>query len=155
MTATIQAPEQKLTDTFSKLETALLTPVIAGEFSLWVSSVQEAAATLAMDLTSYLRTVLHVQYAEIAKTDPEMSAYVEKLIAGDQELLQRMTQFHEELHALAAASEHVKKNEGKLVDQRQRVEEEGIGLILAIKKQQAAATTWLAEAYFRDRGVGD
>jgi hypothetical protein len=35
------------------------------------------------------------------------------------------------------------------------VEEEGIGLILAIKKQQAAAATWLAEAHFRDRGVAD
>ena len=31
----------------------------------------------------------------------------------------------------------------------------GLALILSIKKQQAVATAWLAEAHFRDRGVGD
>src|SRR5262245_15241791 len=106
MTATIQAPEQKLTETIGKLETSLLTPVIAGEFSMWVQAVQESAATLAMDLASYLRTILHVQYAEIVRTDPEMSAHVEKLIAGDQQVLERMTRFHEDLHALSSAAEH-------------------------------------------------
>jgi hypothetical protein len=155
MTDTTLAPEQNLTETMTKLEKALLTPAIAGELSYWVKTVQDAAATLAVDLASYLHTVLHVQYNEIARTDPEMSAQVEKLLAGDRELLERMTRFHEVLHSLAAAAENVKKNEGKLADQRQRVEDEGLALILSIKKQQALATTWLAEAHYRDRGVGD
>jgi hypothetical protein len=152
---TALAPEQNLADTLGKLETALITPVIAGELSHWVAAVQEAASTLAMDLTTYLRTVLHVQYAEIAKTDPEMSAHVEKLLAGDRDIHQQLTSFHEELHQLAEAAAHVQRNEGKLVDRRQRVEEQGLALILNIKRQQAAATTWLAEAMFRDRGVKD
>lgn len=155
MTATTLAPEQNLADTMAKLETALITPVIAGEFSTWVKTVQDAAATLTVDLTSYLHTILHVQYTEIARTDPEMSAQVEKLLAGDQQVLENMTRFHEDLHSLAAAAEHVKKNEGKLADPRQRVEDDGLALILSIKKQQATATTWLAEAHYRDRGVGD
>jgi hypothetical protein len=66
-----------------------------------------------------------------------------------------MTRFHEDLHALAGAAEHVQKNEGKLANLRQRVEEEGTALILSIKKQQAVASTWHSEAHFRDRGVGD
>jgi len=147
------APGENLAATLTKLETALLSPVVAGELSTWAHTVQEAAATLAVDLASYLRTVLHVQYAEIAQTDPEMSSHVEKLIRSDQQLFEQLTHFHEELHALAEAAAHVKKNEGKLAEQRQRVEETGIALVLNIKKQQAAATTWLAEAHFRDRGV--
>jgi hypothetical protein len=149
------APEQHLAETMAKLEKALLTPAIAGELSAWTQTVQDEAATLAMDLASYLRSVLHVQYNEIAKTDPEMSAQVEKLLAGDQHLLEQTARFHEELHQLAAAAEHVKKNEGKLTDLRQRVEADGLAMILSIKKQQAVATAWLAEAHFRDRGVGD
>jgi hypothetical protein len=154
MTTTL-APEQNLADTMAKLENALLSPLVSGELSGWVHTVQEAAATLAVDVASYLRTVLHVQYDEIAQADSEMSAHVEKLLVGDQQLLEQMTGFHEELHKLAAAAEHVQKNEGKLAELRKRVEDNGLALILGIKKQQAAATTWLAEAHYRDRGVGD
>ena len=147
------APGQNLAATLAKLETALLSPVVAGELSTWTHTVQEAAATLAVDLASYLRMVLHVEYEEIGRTDPEMSAQVEKLIRNDRQLLEQMACFHEELHALSDAADHVKKNEGKLAEQRQRVEQAGIALILNIKKQETAATTWLAEAHFRDRGV--
>jgi hypothetical protein len=148
-----QLLEQKLADTLAKVEKALLSPPIAGELAAWTQAVQEAASTLAVDLTSHLRTVLRVQYEEIAKTDPEMSAHVEKLERGDDQLLAQVRQFHEDLHALADAASHVPKNEGKLAEQRQKVEETGIALVLAIKKQQAAAATWLDEAHFRDRGV--
>jgi predicted nuclease with TOPRIM domain len=108
---------------------------------------------LAVDLTASLRSVRHIQYEEIAATDPEMSALVEKLVRGDEQLLAQLTRFHEDLHSLAEAAEHVTKNELKLAEQRQKVEDEGIGLILSIRKQQAAAATWLDEAHFRDRGV--
>lgn len=155
MTDTALAPEQNLAETMARLEKALLTPAIAGELSTWTQSVQDAAATLAVDLASYLRSVLHVQYNEIAKTDPEMSAQVEKLLAGDQHLLEQTARFHEELHKLAGAAEHVKKNEGKLAELLERVEADGLAMILSIKKQQAVATAWLAEAHFRDRGVAD
>lgn len=150
-----QTLEETLAATLGKLEMSLLAPPVPGELSLWTRTVQEAAATLAVELTSYLHTVLHVQYAEIAKTDPEMSRQVEKLICGDQQLLAQLTQFHESLHSLAVAAEHVKKDEAKLASLQQKVEATGIALVLSIKKQQAAAATWLSEAHFRDRGVAD
>jgi vacuolar-type H+-ATPase subunit I/STV1 len=148
-----QPLEQNLADTLAKVEKALLSPPISGELTAWIQAVQDAASTLAVDLTSHLRTVLHVQYDEIAKTDPEMSAHVEKLERGDDQLLSQLTQFLEDLHDLAEAASHVTRNEGKLAEQRQKVEEAGIALVLAIKKQQAAAAAWLGEAHFRDRGV--
>jgi len=151
MTAT--ATEQNLAGTLTKLETALLSPPVAGELADWTTTVREAAATLAVDLASFLRTILHVEYEEIARTDPEMSAQVEKLTRNDQQLLEQLARFHEDLHALAEAAGHVPKNEGKLAEQRQRIEDDGIRLITSIRKQQAAAATWLAEAHFRDRGV--
>lgn len=153
MTTTPMSQEQRLADTLTKLEAALLSPPIAGEISQWVQGIQEAASTLSVDLTAYQRTVLHVEYEEIAKTDPEMSAHVEKLRSSDEQLLARLIEFHEELHALANAAGHVQKDEVKLSGQRERVEESGIALILAIRKQQRTAATWLEEAHFRDRGV--
>jgi len=121
----------------------------------WVLAVQQAAATFAVDWTTQLRTVLHVQYEQIANTDSELSACVEKMIQTDQALLEELACFHEKLHDLEQAASHVDWQETKLAAQRQNIEQTGIGLILRIKKQQSAAATWLAEAMYRDRGVGD
>jgi hypothetical protein len=149
------APEQTLQDTMTKLEAALLGPVVSGEMESWVLAVQQAAATFAMDWATHVRTVLHVQYEQIANTDPELSACVEKMIHTDHELLEELARFHEKLHDLQQAAFHVDWQESKLAAQRQNIEQSGMGLILRIKKQQSAAATWLAEAIYRDRGVGD
>jgi len=153
MTSNTMAAEQHLNETLSRLESALLSPPIAGELPQWVRTVQEAASTLTVDLTAFQRTVWQVQYDEIAKTDPEMSAHVEKLRRADEQLLGQLIEFHEQLHALEKAADHVHKDEVKLAGQRQGVEDSGVALVLAIKKQQRSATTWLEEAHFRDRGV--
>jgi hypothetical protein len=149
------APEQTLQETISKLEAALLAPVVSGELLNWVRHVEQAAATFAMDFATYVRSVLHVQYNEIAASDPELLTHVEQLIKADQQLLQDLAVFHEELHALRQRAEKVVKHESKLDEHRKRVEDAGIQLIVRIKKQQAAAGTWLAEALYRDRGVAD
>jgi hypothetical protein len=148
-------PEQALSETIARTESALLSPPIAGELSAWITEVQAAAATLALDLTIWQRTVLHQQYQEILRADSEMAAQVEKLIAEDNELLKVVAEFHERLHQLAEAAAHVDRNEGKLCEPRKRLEEQGVALLVSIKKHQVAATTWLGEAHFRDRGVQD
>jgi len=152
---TTVVPEQTLQDTMAKLEAALLAPVVSGEMESWVLAVQQAAATFAMDWTTHLRTVLHVQYEQIANADSELSSCVEKMIQTDHELLEELACFHEKLHNLQQAAIHVDWQEGKLAAQRQNIEQAGIGLILRIRKQQSAAATWLTEAVYRDRGVGD
>jgi hypothetical protein len=152
---TTLAPTAVLNETMGKLESALLSPVISGELATWIRNVQESAATFALDFTCYLNTVLHVQYAEIARTDPELLTRVEQLIEADQKLLKDVAAFHEELHLLGQRAVQVDKHESKLAEQRERVEQRGIDLLLRIKKQQAAADAWLAEAHYRDRGVAD
>jgi hypothetical protein len=139
----------------NRLEAALLSPAIAGELKTWLASVEEAAATFAVDWTRHLHTVVHVQYQEIAKSDPELSHCVEKMIATEEQLLQDLAHFHEELHALREQAEKVGWHENKLAGRRQHLEEKGTQLILQVKKQQLAAATWLTEAVFRDRGTKD
>lgn len=152
----IVTSEQALLDeTLNRLESALLSPVVAGELRNWIANVQQAAATFTMDWTRYLHTVLHTQYAEIAKNDPEMSNTIEKLVATDRELLEQLTRFHENVSNLAARAAQVQWNEGKLADERRKLEEVGIALIVQIKKQRLSAETWLSEALYRDRGVKD
>lgn len=147
--------EQALEATLARLETALLSPVISGELKAWLNNVRQAAATFAMDWTRYLHTTLHVQYAETMQSDPELSANVEKLIRADSELLVELAQFHEALQRIERQAAEIQWQEAKLEPERRRLEETGLGLILSIKRQRAAAETWLVESLYRDRGVKD
>jgi hypothetical protein len=144
-----------LNQTLSQLETALLTPVVSGEMELWAKTAQQAAAELEKRLPPYLQSVLHAQYAEIARSDPELLSRVEQLIAEDQNLLLEQSAFCDRMNDFVQRAAQAKRDEAKVAEERNQLELEGISLIVRIKKQRAAADTWLAEANYRDRGPVD
>jgi hypothetical protein len=144
-----------LNETLANLETALLTPVVSGELESWARTAQQAATELEKRLPPYLRSVLHPQYAEIARSDSELLSRVEQLIAEDQNLLLEQSAFCDRMNSFAARAAQVKKDEAQVTAERTQLEQEGIGLIVRIKRQRAAADTWLAEANYRDRGPVD
>jgi len=155
MTTAATLPDQVLLETLSKLERALLTPPIAGEMSNWAREARQGAATLATDWTREQNCVLHPQYEQIAQTDPEMHTCVQQMTEQEQAISVRLVEFHEHLHQLEEATSHVDWQESKLSSLQKQVEALGLQLIIQIKKQQAAASTWLSEAVYRDRGVKD
>ena len=144
-----------LNTALAALETALLTPVVSGEMEAWARTAQQAATELDRRLPPYLRSVLHPQYAEIARSDAELLSRVEQLIAEDQNLLLDQSAFCDRINTFALRAAQVKRDEAQVAAERDGLEEEGIGLIVRIKKQRAAADTWLAEANYRDRGPVD
>jgi hypothetical protein len=152
---TISPVEHALQETMHRFESALLTPVIGGELKAWITGVREAAATFGLDWTRYLRSVLHVQYDEISKVDPELLSQVDQMVQADELLLEDYARFHELLQELAARAARVASHESRLEESRHELERAGIDLVVRIKKQQTAASTWLSEAHYRDRGVAD
>lgn len=149
------AEEAALNEALVRLERALLTPVIPGELEEWVQAAQKATAALAEPLQRYVQSILHSQYAEIAKTDPEMLTHVEQLIAADQTLFEGYQQFLAKMAKLAQSAPAAKKDENKVSPQLAEIEKDGTALILGVRKQQAAASAWLDEALYRDRGPVD
>jgi hypothetical protein len=145
----------ELNETLARLETALLTPVVSGEMEAWARTAQQAAAELEMRLPPYLQSVLHPQYAEIARSDAELLPRVEQLIAEDQNLLLEQSAFCDRMNDFVKRAAQAKRDEAKVADERTQLEQEGISLIVRIKRQRAAADTWLAEANYRDRGPVD
>jgi hypothetical protein len=137
------------------VETALLTPVVSGELESWARSVQEATEGLSQRLPAYLKSVLHPQYAEIAKSDPELLTRVEQLVAEDQNVMLEQGAFRKRATEFAGRASQIKKDEVQVASERTKLEQEGIALVLRIKRQRAAADTWLAEANYRDRGPVD
>jgi hypothetical protein len=145
----------EINDSLTRLETALLSPVASGELETWAHAVEEAATKLATQLPTYLKSVMHPEYAEIAKSDPELLTRVEQLIAEDQNVLLEQDAFRTHASDFARKAAQVKKDEAQVAAERTKLEQEGIGLVLRIKRQRAAADTWLAEANYRDRGPVD
>ncbi len=147
--------DSELSDALVRLETALLTPVVSGELTSWAQSAQAALDAVARILPSFLRDVLHEQYAEIAKTDEELLRRVQQMIGEDQQLVTELASYRRRFSAFAEAAALVKKHESKVAEQRDALEQDGVALIVRIKKQRAAADAWLAEAVYRDRGAVD
>jgi hypothetical protein len=145
----------ELNDCLTRLEGALLAPVVSGELESWAGTAQEATKGLSERLPSYLNTVLHPQYAEIAKSDSELLTRVQQLIAEDQNLILEQAKFDKRVNDFARRASQIKKDEAQTAAERTKVEQEGIALVLRIKRQRAAADTWLAEANYRDRGPVD
>jgi hypothetical protein len=149
------AADSALVDVLARLETALLSPPVAGELQSWSGESCAAMDALAEQLPQFLEQVLHRQYLEIAGSDPELLPKIEQMIAEDRRLVEDLGGLRRRLAAFAQSAALIKKNEVKVAEERQRLEEDGIALIIRIKKQRAAADTWLAEALYRDRGSVD
>jgi len=144
-----------LNQALAALETALLTPVVSGELESWVRTAEAATNKLSEKLPPYLKTVLHPQYAEIAKSNSELLARVQQLIEEDQNLILEQDAFRNRMSDFAKRASQIKKDEAQATSERTKMEQEGIALILRIKRQRAAADTWMTEAAYRDRGPVD
>lgn len=146
--------EGELKAAIDKLETSLLSPVLSGELVAWVTQVQDSADDIDELLKPCLER-LHSDFTEIAKSDNELLSRVQQMVKGEQELLQQHSEFRRDLHVLATKAPKVLSDEAKVADERLKVERLGVALLTELKRLQAAASTWLSEAVYRDRGPVD
>ena len=151
----VNQQETELKEAIGRLESALLTPVIAGELVGWITTVQDAADDLDDQLRAFAEQILHPQYKEIAKADNELLFRVQQLKEEEVKLLAAHEAFRRNLHLLAQRAPQVWEDEAKVADERALVEKQGMKLMTELKRQQLAVTTWLSEAVYRDRGPVD
>jgi hypothetical protein len=147
--------EPAIVEALNQLETTLLTPLVSGELDDWVQQVRAATLALGTRLREFIESVLHAQYVQIAKADVELLSRVEQMMEQDKILLAEYDGFLAELDALTARVPSAEKDELKIAEHRAHIEARGTALVLAIKKQRATASTWLSEAFYRDRGPVD
>jgi hypothetical protein len=137
------------------LETILETPVIAGELVDWCATAQRELAPLEQELHHATRGEHVSILKEIIEFDPEQGPRVERLKQADGELLSRIHKFKERLHKLCSASEIAGKDEARVAEFVEETIQTGLQLIIDIRRQELALSTWHSEAFKRDRGVVD
>lgn len=146
--------EGELKAAIDKMETALLTPVLAGELVSWITQVQDSADDIDELLQPCLERI-HSDFTEIAKSDNELLSRVEQMVGDEKELLKLHEEFRRDLQLLATKAPKVNSDEAKVADERLKVEQQGTHLLTELKRLQAKASTWLQEAVYRDRGPVD
>src|SRR5262245_45482373 len=111
-----QEQEHRLRDALTALETALHTPVIAGELKDWVEAVRKAFDAATAELHAQLRQGHRQQFANILQQDLEMARQVELLKEEDRAILQQVVELGRELDGLAAVAGAVGQQEGTARD---------------------------------------
>ncbi|MEX2173686.1 MAG: hypothetical protein WD872_04945 [Pirellulaceae bacterium] len=152
---TQSAEETALVEALAKLETALLAPLISGELESWASAVGQGAGELEPSWTSNVKNILQPQYAEIARSDQELLSRVESLIAEDEKLGEAFDAFRGNAQDFCRRAPAARKDENKVAEQQQALVKQGLDLVTGIRRQQVAASAWLAESLYRDRGPVD
>jgi hypothetical protein len=151
----VQEIEQDLREALGRLETALGTPVLSGELTDWVQSVQRALDGCVRALRGEFDYGHPQQYADILQQDLEIARQVEQLKEEDRAILADVGRFGEELDHLAIVAKAVGRHESQAIEGANQVVQSGLMLVARVRKQQTAITTWLMEAYQRDQGTVD
>lgn len=139
----------------SRFETQLETPVVPGELPVWLQAVEQALSTLIPDLRTCIDNRHRATIEEIAKQDQELLTRVEQLKSEDRAILQEAERQVALVSSLAEQGDKLEPDEGHVAQAVRKIVDEGLQLVIRIRKQEAAISTWFMEAFDRDSGVAD
>jgi len=146
---------KEFTRALSALETTLETPVIPGEFEFWAKRVRMQTD----DVERLFRTVITPEQVallqEIEDTDPELLHRVESLRKQQDDIQDAFGDFIVLTENAIPKTELREHNEGSVETLAKRVAQDGLNLVISLRKHALAVTTWFNEATLRDRGVQD
>ena len=141
--------------TLSELESAVGTPLVPGELKRWCAAVADL-----LNATSRLFdgkvTKDHAEtFASIELDDPGLMTRVSDLRTTDEHNLSRIVELKSECVAVQTKSASVGADEASAIDDVERFVVNAQQLIIDLRQQETAITTWQHESLNRDRGEGD
>jgi len=138
----------------TELERSLESPLVPGELDDWLTSVLKAFDDLQPVLAAQLGKHKEV-YQEIGEEDQELLSRVDQLADTDAKLAAQVEQLRKKFAAMESQAEEIEPRENRIHDALQNLSDEGLVLVIELRKQEAAIDTWLMEAFQRDRGPVD
>ncbi|MBM4072542.1 MAG: hypothetical protein FJ271_26970 [Planctomycetes bacterium] len=138
-----------------RLADELVTPMVPGEVAEWLANVYKAAELASALLWRQLESVHNAEYARIVEVDPELFRRVEQMKAKDRDCVEELAKLLDRIKQLQEEAQVDEPDEAAMKESLDAVIEQGLGFVNHARMQGKARETWLAEAYYRDRGVGD
>ena len=136
-------------------ETSLETPLMSGDLTGWVNTVQVACEHLGELLRGDVQREHAALYATISREDPELASRVEKLRATDEQSLVDFGNVQLGLKQLLDRAQSVEQDEAKAKRLCAEVVKQALAFVISARTQETAIATWFGESFNRDSGFGD
>lgn len=147
--------KEPLTDPLCRLETALGTPPVPGELRTWATTLRKTFDETTRDILQQIDTVHPAQFQEIEDTNSELLARVEGLREEDRKNRDTCRSLAVQFAELEASAVRAGADEKQVIEQQQKLLEEGLRFVMNVRRQETAIRTWTEEAFDRDSGMGD
>lgn len=147
--------KSRLDEGLEALETALESPLVPGELQTWLENAAAAFAKLEAPLRGRIEEDHPRWFDEISHEDEGLLERVKHLREKDRELLAQYERLARQANSIDFKLEEDHETETRLDPIVERLSEHGLEFVIAVRKQEAAVTTWFVEAFQRDRGVAD
>lgn len=139
----------------AEFEKCLGTPVISGELPSWMQAARQACEKVGAQLQGAAARTHEKLLSEMALEDPDLLPRIDELRATEVELTARQSDLQRHFDQLRDRAEAVEPHEQKLDDQIEQLIEQGLRLVIDVRRHETALTTWYLEAFDRDRGMAD
>jgi transcriptional regulator of aromatic amino acid metabolism len=146
---------KRLEEALDAVEAALEKPVVPGELQSWLENASAAFSNLEAPLRDRIAETHSKQFTEISEQDTEMLQRVERLREEDVKLLEQYNRLARQVAGIDFKLEEDHQTETRLDPIVDRMADHGLKLVIDIRKQESAITTWYVEAFQRDRGIAD
>jgi hypothetical protein len=147
--------KEPLTDQLRRLETALDTPPVPGELRTWATTLRKTFDETTRDILHQIDAVHPDQFHEIDEQNPELLARVEQLRDEDRKNRDWIRSLAVQFAELEANAVRAGADEKQVIDQQQKLLEEGLRFVMNVRRQETAIRTWTEEAFDRDTGLAD
>jgi len=146
---------EPLTDALQRLEQQLELPYISGELKAWADEVVEELKSVETSVNAAIHTDHPRSFHAIVKNQRNLQQQVDKLSQEDAEIPPALCAVRQQADAFAASIDETALAGQQFQAKRERLVNDGLAIVLRIRRQKAAIDTWFGEALQRDNGVGD
>ena len=138
-----------------QVEACLESVVVPGELEAWTTALLQACQAEVPVLRREI-TVSHAkQFTKLNAADTNLAQRVVQMQREDAEILAALADFEGKVQRLHERAPLAGPREDKFEEGLKAVTDEGLALVIRVRKQERALNTWFAEAFQRDTGVGD
>lgn len=137
------------------LEEHLELPYVSGELQDWSDRLCEVLVEAGQRVRAAIASQHSKSYDTIVKSQSNLGQQVDKLRSEEPELLAALDSFQQSAQRFASSIDETCLAGQQFQPKREQLIQEGLALVLRIRRHRAAISTWLGEALRRDNGVGD
>jgi len=138
-----------------EVEACLETVVVPGDLPSWVDALSQACEVEGVALRNEITTNHANHLVQLLAADMDQAQHAAQLQVEDAEILRLYDVFEGRVRRLGDRADLAGTREDKFNEGIRSIVDEGLGLVIRVRKQERALSTWLSEAFQRDTGVGD